>query len=905
MSKRKSWLSTVLVCFFPVIVLVVFASACPVAASYGLDGSDSACGCSEAKTGASQAALVASDDIQTAEALCRLSDNYERHGNYRQCEPLLTLAVSLYDKAGKADDRGLISALYALGDCQLRQGKRASARHCFLRALGLDEEKTKAPPVPPGSPAGKAGKAGKGEWLEDELWSKGESCRRQGLVDDSERLLRLAMFMEKNRAGSKSLKLAEIEYALGVDLLLQHKFEEAEKSFKKALEARLQGSPGDERKIADSKFSLGVLYQAQGRVVEAQPLLCQALELRLRVLETGDPKLAATYFKLGQNYWLQGKYALSEPLLEKAMECGQRASRRDEALIAETYYDLAWGKLQQRSYEEAAELFQKSLHLREKILKSDDPLLSGTAFDLGRNYLLWGKFDLAVAPLERALATRQKSLSAWSPEIADCLDLLGCAYFFQDKYDLAAPLFDSAVKIRQKTGRPDDRQVISSLNNLAWNCLKQGDYERSCQYFGQVMDGCLARDPAGARESCLSMCKLSKFYCQQGKMDAAVAFLNAALLFEQKSLQPDDPLLAMTYMDLGDTYFLFENYPDAEQSYERALVASQDASGLEESALAETWEKLGHTLLEQGRYEEAEDPLIKALIMQEHVRGKGSAAVGRCLGRLGDVLRCLGNYRQAMQYYDLALSRSKSEVLSGGLFLGRGLACDLIGEPKGAQADFQAALSCYRNFLERNKSSADSEQVRQICEKLEKQIALKKIFGCQCPDYLLSVKGFRWTSKSYPVLVFIADGQESNGFCPDMKEDIVRALDEWVSGSGKRISYRLTSEEAGAGIVIERVKSGFDMEPSCIGRTRYESLKLQGGLIAGFRAHVRICCLENHICQMSPRQAKALHAVFLHELGHALGFVGHSPNGKDVMYWINGAQTLSARDKATMAGLYR
>jgi predicted Zn-dependent protease len=50
-----------------------------------------------------------------------------------------------------------------------------------------------------------------------------------------------------------------------------------------------------------------------------------------------------------------------------------------------------------------------------------------------------------------------------------------------------------------------------------------------------------------------------------------------------------------------------------------------------------------------------------------------------------------------------------------------------------------------------------------------------------------------------------------------------------------------------------------------------------------------------------------LYATFLHEMGHALGLGGHSPNPADVMYGSVNADAkpeLSARDRATLRALY-
>lgn len=70
-----------------------------------------------------------------------------------------------------------------------------------------------------------------------------------------------------------------------------------------------------------------------------------------------------------------------------------------------------------------------------------------------------------------------------------------------------------------------------------------------------------------------------------------------------------------------------------------------------------------------------------------------------------------------------------------------------------------------------------------------------------------------------------------------------------------------------------------------------------------FNVHLRIYCDKYDADQLSNYAAEHLYTLALHEFGHALG-LGHSPSGRDVMYWKSAMKSLSKRDKKTLLKSY-
>jgi predicted Zn-dependent protease len=71
-------------------------------------------------------------------------------------------------------------------------------------------------------------------------------------------------------------------------------------------------------------------------------------------------------------------------------------------------------------------------------------------------------------------------------------------------------------------------------------------------------------------------------------------------------------------------------------------------------------------------------------------------------------------------------------------------------------------------------------------------------------------------------------------------------------------------------------------------------------------AHVRILVLNRDT--NASLTSDDMKKTCLHEIGHALGIVGHSPSNKDVMFYSNASAVwpaLTKRDKATVLRIYQ
>lgn len=176
-------------------------------------------------------------------------------------------------------------------------------------------------------------------------------------------------------------------------------------------------------------------------------------------------------------------------------------------------------------------------------------------------------------------------------------------------------------------------------------------------------------------------------------------------------------------------------------------------------------------------------------------------------------------------------------------------------------------------------------------------------------DYLLSVahdEGVsRWPQERLPLKVFVAQGRNVRAYRPSFRAELLSALNEWVTASAGRISFRLVQSPAEADIVCrwtDRAAPGTSDEA---GYTESTLMQEPSATEFGIMNRSVVTILTHDYGR--PLSENDIRKVCLHELGHALGYQGHSPFSSDIMYQCDTPSQgyrLSARDVASIRNLY-
>ena len=129
-------------------------------------------------------------------------------------------------------------------------------------------------------------------------------------------------------------------------------------------------------------------------------------------------------------------------------------------------------------------------------------------------------------------------------------------------------------------------------------------------------------------------------------------------------------------------------------------------------------------------------------------------------------------------------------------------------------------------------------------------------------------------------------------------EDLRYAMREWEAAADGRIQFQEVEGSDDADIRVRWQRQGLtQVTDTALGKTELSRLSetdFEVGMVLSLRERGSATLLSH----------EKMRTVCLHELGHAIGLWGHSPDSADVLFFAATAQHPSERDKATLLKVY-
>lgn len=266
---------------------------------------------------------------------------------------------------------------------------------------------------------------------------------------------------------------------------------------------------------------------------------------------------------------------------------------------------------------------------------------------------------------------------------------------------------------------PNDRILSDVTNQLGYNYYYLGDFNSSLKYFLEMMKICERRNNilgiAAAHNN------IGSIYLELEDTTNALSHNLEALKIRKKNSKNDKEgknEIAMSYGNVGKSYFAMGNYVKAMEYYELALNLSKELGNKQREALM--LNNIGSILAEKGKYDEAYPYFTKALDIYKEVDSPEKIAL--CLNNIAEIHYRKGEYQKSADNYKNSLIYSqKVSALS-----------DMKNSFDGLQncyiqlKDYKSAYEYLNKYFELKDSIFGEENTEQMNELLAKFDSDKK-----------------------------------------------------------------------------------------------------------------------------------------------------------------------------------
>jgi tetratricopeptide (TPR) repeat protein len=349
---------------------------------------------------------------------------YQRLGQYKQADDLLTRALQMRQAQGGPASPDAVESLVAIGLLRVEQADLDEGERTLQRALELSR---RAEPVP-GALTARATE-GMGKVKEE----RGAYALAIPLYEEAVRLYATTDSPEERRVqGLSSLANAQF-YAGNLD--------ESEAINRRLLQEERQRRTGDHPDIADTLLNLGAIEFSRGRYPAAAERDREALGILERWYGPDHPEAASAM-----------------TILASALSI-------------------------QKQFDEAAQLLERALRTQQRIYGAEHPRVAFALNEFGSVALQRKDFASAEAAFTQALAIYRKVYSdGRHPRIGTALSNLASVYSAQEQYARAEPLFREAIRLNSEVLSPTHQNTAIAQIKLGRVLSRQRRYAEAETY---------------------------------------------------------------------------------------------------------------------------------------------------------------------------------------------------------------------------------------------------------------------------------------------------------------------------------------------------------------------------------------------------------------------------------------
>lgn len=268
------------------------------------------------------------------------------------------------------------------------------------------------------------------------------------------------------------------------------------------------------------------------------------------------------------------------------------------------------------------------------------------------------------------------------------------------------------------------------------------------------------------------------------------------------------------------------------------------------------------------------------------------------------IIQSIGNCHMQLGQYERAIADLQRSIELGGL---HSTQCTIMAASLEGLGQPQQALNWLNLACSVDPNQAGNPGMQAAIKRLHDP-AVNPTGSPNAPDYLSGlVSVSKWRKADMPIKVYVRSNYQIPNFYREFKDIVRESLDQWCKASGGTVSYKFIDHREAANLLFDYT----DRPELC---TSEHEPGLEGAMEMLVRATDNsvgkgnvVILVRNGPQAQSFRDKVLITKTCLHEVGHALGIHGHSPNKHDVMFLAATPEAiakLSERDKETIKRIY-
>jgi tetratricopeptide (TPR) repeat protein/tRNA A-37 threonylcarbamoyl transferase component Bud32 len=295
----------------------------------------------------------------------------------------------------------------------------------------------------------------------------GQSYSSLARYDEAERHLKVALALDQQLNGPRSIPVVLVLNDLGQLGLLSGQLDRADTAFQQALAIRRSLSVKPDTILAMLVDGAGSVAHDKGKFADAERLHRQALDLYRSLLGDHADKVALTMGNVAVSLGEQNRWDSAETMHRSALAILQANHPEPNTMVADAKDGLATALDIQGKTAASESTYLDALALRKKLLGPEHPKYTWTLFNYSFLVFGQGRYQEAADISRQILALRGKTIPDSHPSIAASLQTLGrCEDQLGDTASGRRSLEES-LALRRKFLPPDSWLIGSSEGVLA------------------------------------------------------------------------------------------------------------------------------------------------------------------------------------------------------------------------------------------------------------------------------------------------------------------------------------------------------------------------------------------------------------------------------------------------------